>query len=222
MQSDSLTPPITVMLVDDHPLFLEGLVSMLRGQSDLQVVAEAGSVREAIERHRAVRPDITLMDVELGEQQGGMDGIDALAAIRAEQPAARIIVLTTYRGDMLARRAIAAGAAGYLLKSTLRRELAATIRAVHAGQRCIPPEVAAGLVTHFDTQALSEREIQVIRLIAAGSSNKRIAQQLDITEETVKTHIRNLMAKMSARDRTHAVTIALERGIISMNGISGP
>jgi DNA-binding NarL/FixJ family response regulator len=204
--------PIRILTVDDHPLLREGVASLVASQSDMKVAGEASDGREAIEEFRKRRPDITLMDLGMPE----MNGIDAIIAIRAEFPEARIIVLTTYRGDVQVLRALKAGARGYLLKGLLRKELLETIRAVHAGLRRIPPELAVELAGHAADEALSAREIDVLRLIAGGNSNKVIAAQLSITEETVKGHVKNILAKLSANDRTHAVTIGLKRGIIEL------
>jgi DNA-binding NarL/FixJ family response regulator len=203
--------PIRVLTVDDHPLLREGIAAVLDGQPDMTVAGEASNGVEAVERYRALRPDVTLMDLQMPE----MDGIEAIRTIRAEFPNARIVVLTTYDGDFLALRAIKAGAAGYLLKSMLRKELLETIRAVHAGKRRIPPEVAVGIAEHHADDGLSNREIAVLRLVAAGHANKMIADDLSISEETVKSHMRNIMAKLTASDRTHAVTIAIRRGILN-------
>ena len=204
--------PITVMVVDDHPVLREGIAGVLEGQTDMLLVAEATNGSEAIARYRQHRPAVTLMDIRMPD----CNGIDATIAIRREFPDARVIILTTYRGDVQALRAIKAGAAGYLLKSSLRKELLDSIRAVHNGLRCIPPEIAAELAMHVGDNALSEREIGVLRLVAAGNSNKRIASMLEISEETVKAHVRNILSKLAANDRTHAVTIALKRGIIEV------
>ena len=204
--------PIRILTVDDHPLLREGVASLVASQSDMKVAGEASDGREAIEEFRKRRPDITLMDLGMPE----MNGIDAIIAIRAEFPEARIIVLTTYRGDVQVLRALKAGARAYLLKGLLRKELLETIRAVHAGLRRIPPELAVELAGHAADEALSAREIDVLRLIAGGNSNKVIAAQLSITEETVKGHVKNILAKLSANDRTHAVTIGLKRGIIEL------
>ncbi len=202
--------PIRVLTVDDHPMLREGIAAVLEGQGDMIVAGEATNGLTAVEQYRALRPDVTLMDLQMPE----MDGIEAIRAIRAEFPDARIVVLTTYDGDFLALRAIKAGAAGYLLKSMLRKELLDTIRAVHAGKRRIPPEVAIGIAEHHTDDWLSDREIAVLRLVAAGHANKMIADDLAISEETVKSHMRNIMAKLTASDRTHAVTIAIKRGIL--------
>ena len=204
--------PIRILSVDDHPLFREGIATLLAGQSDLTLIAEASNGREAIDQFRRHRPDVTLMDLQMPE----MNGVDAMVAIREEFPSARIVVLTTYVGDALVLRALKAGAQAYLLKSLLRKELLETIRLVHAGQKRIVPVVAADLAEHATDDALSPREVDVLRLIAVGNANKVIASQLSITEETVKGHVKNILSKLAASDRTHAVTIALKRGIIDL------
>ena len=204
--------PIRILTVDDHPLLREGIAALVASQSDMKVVGEASNGLEALEKFRKHRPDITLMDLVMPE----MEGVDAIVAIRAEFPDARIIVLTTYKGDARVLRALKAGARGYLLKGLLRKELLETVRAVHAGRKCIPPEIAAQIAEHAGDEALSAREIEVLRLIGGGNANKQIADLLSITEETVKGHIKNILAKLSANDRTHAVTIGLKRGIIEL------
>jgi DNA-binding NarL/FixJ family response regulator len=199
---------IRILIVDDHPVLREGLTLIIESQPDLQVVAEAGTGQEADTLFEEYLPDITLMDLGLPD----VPGVDVIRRLRARHPDARIIVLTTYLGDVQALRALQAGAAGYLLKATLRRDLLDTIRAVHTGQRHVQNEVAAELAQHAADQNLTEREIEVLRLIAKGCSNKIVADRLDITEDTVKGHVRNILEKLKANDRTHAVTIALHRG----------
>jgi DNA-binding NarL/FixJ family response regulator len=203
---------IRILSVDDHPLLREGVAALLASQPDMKLVAEASNGREAVEQFRKHRPDVTLMDLQMPE----MNGVDAMMAICAEFSAARIIVLTTYTGDVQVLRALKAGARAYLLKGLLRKELVETIRLVHAGQKRIPPEIASELAEHATDDALSSREIEVLRLISGGNANKEIAAQLSITEETVKGHVKNILAKLGANDRTHAVTIGLKRGIISL------
>jgi DNA-binding NarL/FixJ family response regulator len=201
---------IKVLTVDDHPLLREGIAAVIQGEPDMALVGEATNGQEAIESFRLYHPDVTLMDI----QMPGMNGIDAMIAIRSEFPHARFIVLTTYQGDVQALRAIKAGAAGYLLKNMLRKDLLDTIRAVHAGKRIIPPVIAAELVEHLADDALSEREIEVLRSVASGNSNKLVAEQLAVSEATVKGHMKSILSKLGAQDRTHAVTIALKRGFI--------
>ena len=203
---------IGVLSVDDHPLLREGIAALVNAESDMKLIAEATNGQEAIEKFRLHRPDVTLMDLQMPT----LNGIEAIIGIRSEFPNARIIVLTTYAGDVQVLRALKAGARGYILKVHVRRELLDTIRAVHGGQKRIPPEVAAELADHAADDALSSREIDVLRLIAAGNANKEIAARLGIAEETVKSHITNILAKLGANDRTHAVTTALKRGIIEL------
>ena len=203
---------IRILAVDDHPMLREGIAALVASQSDMKLVGEASTGREALEQFRKHRPDLTLMDLQMPD----MDGIQATVAICSEFPEARIIILTTYKGDVQVLRALKAGARAYLLKSLLRKELLETIRAVHAGQKRIPPEVAAELADHAIDDALTTREIDVLRLIAGGNTNKLIADQLSITEETVKGYVKNILSKLGASDRTHAVTIALKRGIIDL------
>ena len=203
---------IRILLADDHPLLRDGVAGLVADQPDMELVGEASSGREAIEQFRKHRPDVTLMDLQMPE----MNGIDAILAIRGEFPEARIVVLTTYTGDVQIVRALKAGAQAYLLKSMLRRELLDTIRAVHKGQRQIPLEVAAQLAEHTADDSLTSREIEVLRLIAAGKANKLVASDLSITEGTVKGHVKSILSKLGASDRTHAVTIALTRGIIEL------
>jgi DNA-binding NarL/FixJ family response regulator len=203
---------IRVLMVDDHPLLREGIAAVIEGQPDLAVVGEATNGREAVELFRTCKPDIVLMDLQMPV----MGGIEAISAIRSEFPKARIVVLTTYKGDTQALRAFKAGASGYLLKSMLRKDLLDTIRSVHAGHRRIPPEIANEIAEHHTDDALSLREIEVLQRVAAGGANKIIAGELNISEETVKAHMRSILAKLSANDRTHAVMIALKRGIIEL------
>src|SRR5580704_8406744 len=203
---------IRVLIVDDHALLRDGIAALIANQPDMELVAEASNGREAIELFRQHRPDVTLMDLQMPE----MGGIDALSAIRGEFPEARIIVLTTYAGDVQVFRAMKAGARAFLLKGLLRKELLETIRAVHAGQKRLPPEIAAEIAEHATDDTLTAREIDVLRLIAAGNANKEIAAQLSLTEETVKGHVKNILAKLGANDRTHAVTIGLKRGIFDL------
>jgi DNA-binding NarL/FixJ family response regulator len=203
---------IRVLAVDDHPLLRDGIATLIASQSDMKLVAEASTGHEALEQFRKHRPDVTLMDLQMPE----MDGLEAILAICSEFPEARIIVFTTYQGDIQVLRALTAGARAYLLKGLLRKELLETIRAVHAGKKRIPPEVASQLAEHAGDDMLSTREIQVLRLVAGGNANKLIADQLSITEETVKFHVKNILSKLGANDRTHAVTIALKRGIIEL------
>ena len=203
---------IRILTVDDHQLLREGIAAVLGSQPDMTLVGQAGNGHEAIESFRRLRPDVTLMDLRMPD----MNGLEAIAAIRAEFPAARIIVLTTYAGDAQAAAALKAGAAGYLLKSLVRKELIETIRAVHAGKRRVPAEIATEIAEHVADDALTERELEVLRRVAAGESNKVIAAELDIAEGTVKTHMKSILPKLAASDRTHAVIIALKRGILDI------
>ena len=203
---------IRVLAVDDHPLLLKGIAALMMGEQDMELVGEANTGREALDLFRKLQPDITLMDLQMPE----MSGIDAMSAIRGEFPEARIIVLTSYAGDTQVSRALRSGARGYLLKDMLRKELLETIRAVHAGQKRLSSEAAAEIAEHATDDALTPREIDVLRLIAAGNANKEIATQLGLTEETVKSHVKNILGKLDANDRTHAVTIALKRGVIEL------
>ena len=207
-------PPnhIRILLADDHPVLRQGIQALAADERDMEFVAEASNGREAIEQFRKHRPDITLMDLQMPD----MNGIDVMLAIRNEFPDARFIILTTYAGDVQVSRALKAGARAYLLKSFLRKELLDTIRAVHAGQKRIPSDLATQVADHIADDSLTFREIEVLRLIAAGNANKLIADQLSIAEETVKGHVKNILSKLSANDRTHAVTIGLKRGIIEL------
>jgi len=204
--------PIRLLAVDDHALRREGIAALVQQQEDMVLVGEAADGEEALEQFRRLRPDVTLLDLQMPKR----DGIETLVALRKEFPAARIVVLSTYRGDAQATRALKAGAMGYLLKSGLRQELLETVRAVHAGQRRIPPEIASSIAEHLGDESLSPRETDVLRLVATGAANKQIARELGITDETVKAHMKNILGKLSAHDRTHAVTIALRRGILEL------
>jgi len=203
---------IRVLAVDDHPLLREGIAALIGTEDDMELIGEASNGREALDLFRKHQPDITLMDLQMPE----MNGIDAIGAIRGEFPDARIIVLTTHPGDVQVSRALKAGARGYLLKGMLRKELLETIRAVHAGQKRLSGEAAAEIAEHVADNSLTPREIDVLRLVAAGNANKGIGAQLSLTEVTVKSHVKNILAKLGANDRTHAVTIALKRGIIDL------
>jgi DNA-binding NarL/FixJ family response regulator len=204
---------IRILTADDHPLLRKGIVALVNAEPDMKLVAEASNGKQAIDAFRTHRPDITLMDL----QMPGVDGLDAIQAIREGFPDARIIVLTTYSGDMRVLRALRAGARGYILKGNVHEELLSCIRAVHAGQKRIPPDVAAELAMHSIDDALTEREIEVLNLIAAGNANKLIADRLSISEATVKSRITNILSKLGANDRAHAVTIGLKRGIIALD-----
>src|SRR6516225_1342747 len=203
---------IRILTVDDHALLREGIAALLKVEPDMEVVAEASNGKEAIEKFRMHQPDVTLMDLKMPD----LNGVDVISQIRSEFPNARIIVLTTYTGDAQVLRALKAGARGYLIKEYVHRDLPETIRAVHAGQKRIPQEIAAAVANHFSEDTLTEREIQILQLIAAGNANKQIADQLSIAEATVKSHVVNLLSKLGANDRAHAVTIGLRRGIIDL------
>jgi DNA-binding NarL/FixJ family response regulator len=203
---------IRILTVDDHQLLREGIVAVLERQEDMSVVGQAGSGREAIESFRRLRPDVTLMDLRMPD----MSGLEAISAIRTEFSSARIVVLTTYAGDVQAAAALRAGAAGYLLKNLVRKELVETIRTVHAGKRSVPSEIATEIAEHVADDNLTAREIEVLRRVAAGKSNKLVAAELDISEGTVKTHMKSILPKLDASDRTHAVMIALKRGILEL------
>jgi len=203
---------IRILAVDDHPLIREGIAAVITKQPDMQLVGEASNGREAIEKFRASQPDVTLMDLQMPE----MSGIDAMIAIRGESPGARIVVLTTYGGDALAARALKAGAQAYVLKGLVRKDLLDTIRVVHAGSKRVSLDVAEQLANNMAASTLSEREIEVLRLVASGHSNKRIAGALSISEDTAKGHMKNILEKLGAVDRTQAVTLGLKRGIIQL------
>ena len=203
---------IRILAVDDHPVLRQGIAALIEDESDMSLVAEAANGREAIQQFRAHQPDITLMDLQMPE----MNGLDAMIAIRGECPDARIIVLTTYTGDVQATRALKAGARAYLLKNSLHKELLDTIRAVHAGRKTMSPEVSFELAEHAAEEALSPAEVRILQLIADGNTNKEIAGQLSVTEDAVKGQVRNILAKLGANDRTHAVTIAVKRGFMDL------
>jgi len=206
------TNAIRILVVDDHPVVREGVDALIRRQTDLRIVAQATNGREGIEQFRAHRPDVTLMDLQMPE----MGGLDALIALRGEFPEARVIVLTTYTGDVQVLRAIKAGACAYLLKNSLHKELLDTIRAVHAGRKYISPEVSYALAEHAGGDALTPAEIRVLRLIAEGNANKEIAELLSVSEDTVKGQVRNILSKLGANDRAHAAMIGVKRGIIEV------
>jgi len=204
--------PIRILVVDDHPVVRAGVETLVAAHSDMSVIAQAANGREAIQQFRTHHPDVTLMDIQMPE----MGGLDALIAIRNESPEARIIMLTTYAGDAQVMRAIKAGAQGYLLKSALHRELLDTIRAVHAGKKALSAEASYEVVEHAADDALTPAEVRVLQLIAKGNANKEIAEQLSISEETVKGQVRNILSKLGAKDRTHAAMIGIKRGIIGL------
>jgi DNA-binding NarL/FixJ family response regulator len=207
-----ISAQIRILAVDDHILVREGIALLLSAEPDMALIGEACNGREAIQQFRAHRPDITLMDLQMPE----MNGLDAIISIRGESPEAKIIVLTTYQGDVQILRALKAGARGYLLKNTLHKELLDTIRAVHAGKKALSPEASYEIAEHATDDALTPAEINVLRLIAAGNANKQIADQLSITEETVKGRVKNILSKLGANDRTQAAMIGLKRGIIEL------
>jgi len=213
METVELGPVIRVLCVDDHPIVRKGIASLLANESDLKLVAEAASGREAVELHRALQPDVTLMDLKLPD----LDGVSATKLIRQESPQARIIALTSYDGDQEVYRALEAGARGYLLKEMVHTDVLRAIRVVHSGKRLIPPEVAERLSEYFPQIVLTEREVQVLSFVAKGMANKDIAFRLGTASGTIKMHVQNILSKLGAADRTHAVTIALERGILHLN-----
>src|SRR5271155_3957321 len=201
---------IRILSVDDHPLLRSGIGTLIATQPDMQLVGEASTGKEAVQLHRELNPDVTLMDLQMPD----MSGLDAIIAIRSEDPTARIIVLTTYSGDALAQRALKAGAQAYVLKSLVRTEILNTIRVVNEGEKQVQADVAAEIAKHMAHALLTARELEVLKLVACGYANKVISAHLDINEETTKTHIKNILAKLGARDRTHAVSLGLKRGII--------
>jgi len=208
----STQPVIRILTIDDHPLLRDGVSAVIEAESDMSVVAEASEGNLGVEAYRQHRPDVTLVDLRLPD----ISGVEVMRKIRSEFPSARFIVLTTYSGDVQALDALKAGASAYLLKSMLRTELLETIRLVHMGKRRIPPEIAAEIAEHATDDALSERELQVLRAVGSGYSNKQIATRLAISESTVKSHMKSILPKLNARDRTHAVMIAVKRGMLDV------
>ncbi len=203
---------IRILSVDDHPLVREGVGAVINSQADMSLAGTASNGREGIETFRALRPDVTLMDLRLPD----LSGLDVMIAIRSEFPDARVIMLTTFEGDVDAQRALKAGARGYMLKSMHPKQMVDMIRQVHAGRKCIPAEIASGLAEHLGDEALSQREVEVLQQVAAGHRNRDIAAKLFIAEETVKVHLKHIMGKLGANDRTQSVTIAARRGIIQL------
>ena len=204
---------IRVLVVDDHPMVRDGVSASIRGQANMELCGEAETAKAAIELSAKLRPDVTLMDLRLPDASG----VDAILEIRKDFPAARIIVLTTYQGDIQALRALRAGASGYLLKTSMRRDLLDTIRSVHRGLKVIPPEIATAMAMHVSNDELTKRELEILRQVAAGLPNKLIAERLSISPDTVKSHIANILAKLGANDRTHAVTLAVKRGYFDLD-----
>ena len=213
MDSTGDSRPIRVLVVDDHPMVRDGVSASIRGQSDMELCGEAETAKDAIAIFTEFQPDITLMDLRLPDSSG----VDAIVQIRKDFPAARIIVLTTYQGDVQALRALRAGASGYLLKTSMRRDLLDTIRSVHRGLKVIPPDIATAMAMHVSNDELSKRELEILRQVAAGLPNKLIAERLSISPDTVKSHIANILAKLGANDRTHAVTLAVKRGYFDLD-----
>jgi DNA-binding NarL/FixJ family response regulator len=211
LSSEPARPPIRILIADDHPMIRDGIEAMVSGNPDMCVVAKVGTGTEAVAQYHVHLPDITLMDLQMPD----MNGIDAIAAICADYPAARIIVLTTYRGDVAATRALRAGASGYILKNMLRKDLLNTIVSVHGGARLVQDEVIQEIAEHRLSDTISPRESEVLQLVAQGNTNRAIAARMRIKEETVKTHMKAILTKLGVNDRTHAVTVALQRGIIS-------
>jgi DNA-binding NarL/FixJ family response regulator len=204
--------PIRILIVDDHPLLREGIISLVGKQTDMRIVGEASNGKEALQLFKQRIPDVTLMDIRMPE----IDGIAVMTAILGEFPDAKFIVLTTFSGDAQVLRALKAGARGYLLKDMLRKELLEAIRTVHAGRKRIPAEIAAQIAEHASDSVLTRREIEVLQLIAAGNPNKLVADKLSVSEDTIKMHVKSILSKLGANDRTRAVTIALKRGIIDL------
>jgi DNA-binding NarL/FixJ family response regulator len=203
---------IRVLVVDDHPMMRDGIASTLRAQPQMAFAGEAGSGREAIEQFEKLRPDVVLLDLNMPD----IHGLDVLHTIRSRDPDARVVVLTTYKGDVLANRALKAGALGYLLKSSLRTDMIGAIRAAHEGRKYVPPEVAMEIAQHLGSEELSSREVEILRRIASGLSNKEIARELGVSDETIKTHLRNAFAKLHVSDRSHAIATAMARGILQL------